>query len=176
MDTLEWKYGENPDLNLFDDQRSGALISECKRFRYKLWRIWDETKPRVLFIMLNPSTADHNTDDNTIRRCMNYAKSWGYGGIMVGNLYAFRATEPKDLFRDNHDINPTFNDPLIQEMIPQCEIMIYAWGAHGMKNSMGKKFIERNPNGYYLELTKKGIPKHPLYLLGDLIPKKYSDI
>ena len=74
-----------------------AIISQDDKYRYQLSRIWEEEKPKVLFIMLNPSTADADVDDPTIRRVVNFAKSWGYGGVFVGNLYAFRSTDPKGL-------------------------------------------------------------------------------
>src|SRR3546814_16904510 len=64
-----------------------------------LWRIWDDTKPQCMFIMLNPSTADADLDDPTIRRCIGFAKSWGYGGLQVCNLFAYRSTEPRELLK-----------------------------------------------------------------------------
>lgn len=81
-----------------------AIISECGKYRYSLSRIWDENKANVLFIMLNPSTADGDVDDPTIRRCIGFAKSWGYGGIYVGNLFAYRATDPKELLKVENPI------------------------------------------------------------------------
>ena len=76
-------------FNFFDESTlNGAIISDCGKYRYQLWRKWDPSLPVVLFIMLNPSQADASEDDPTIRRCINYAKSWGYGGIYVGNLFA----------------------------------------------------------------------------------------
>ena len=76
---------------------SKANISDCGKYRYELHREWDKDKKKVLFIMLNPSTADHVEDDLTTRRCIKYAERWGYGGIMIGNIYPFRAKRPKDL-------------------------------------------------------------------------------
>ena len=78
---------------------SGAAFSPCGRYRYKLWRVWDPARPLgcVMFLMLNPSTATDNEDDPTIRRCIGYARSWGYGGLYVGNLFAYRATDPRRL-------------------------------------------------------------------------------
>ena len=70
--------------------RRNAELSACGKYRYRLSRIWDDKKPLVLFIMLNPSTADAEQDDPTIRRCIAFAKNWGYGGFMAGNLFAFR--------------------------------------------------------------------------------------
>ena len=74
-----------------------ATISRCEKYRYKLTRTWDEKKGKVLFIMLNPSTANHIENDLTTIRCINFAEKWGYGGIMIGNIYPFRAKRPKDL-------------------------------------------------------------------------------
>lgn len=77
--------------------RSGANFSRCRRFRYALWREWDATLPAVMLIGLNPSTADANHNDPTIRRCIGFARDWGFGGVRVLNLFAFRATYPDDL-------------------------------------------------------------------------------
>ena len=74
-----------------------AIISDCGQYRYELHREWDKKKKKVLFIMLNPSTADGLNNDLTTIRCINFAKKWGYGGIMIGNIYPFRAKRPKDL-------------------------------------------------------------------------------
>ena len=76
-----------------------AIISKCGKYRYSLVREWNKNKGKVLFIMLNPSTADDKEDDNTIIRCINFAKDWGYGGLMVGNHFAYRTTYPKELFK-----------------------------------------------------------------------------
>ena len=75
--------------------QSGADFSECGRYRYKLWRTWDDIRPVVMFIMLNPSTADATADDPTIRRCIGFARAWGYGGVRVGNLFAWRTPYPQ---------------------------------------------------------------------------------
>ena len=164
--------------SLFNDNASGAVISDCGQYRYQLWRTWDESKPKVLFIMLNPSTADHNTDDRTIRRCIGFAKSWGYGGIMVGNLYAYRATKPKKLFkhiveRKHQCTSDPDNAENIVEMLLKCNKMVYAWGTNGNKYFRGREFVSTLPDGYFIELSKDGTPKHPLYLKGDLKLEKY---
>lgn len=91
--------------------KKGAIISDCQQYRYALWRIWDETKPFVMFIMLNPSKADAETDDNTVRRCIGFAKSWGYGGIYICNLFAYRSTDPKVLLK----VDNPFGDQNIQQ-------------------------------------------------------------
>ena len=146
-----------------------ALISQDNKYRYQLSRIWDEEKPMVLFIMLNPSTADADVDDPTIRRVVNFAKSWGYGGIYVGNLYAFRSSDPKTL-RDVDDPIGEDNIQHIQFLIGLTERVIYAWGNNKKEPEWLRDLVERP---YCIDISKKGIPKHPLYLKKDLEPKLY---
>lgn len=78
--------------------KKDAILSQDRKYRYVLSRIWDESKPMVVIIGLNPSTADEKDDDNTITKCINFAKQWGYGGLYMLNLFAFRATSPSDMF------------------------------------------------------------------------------
>ena len=77
--------------------KSGAVFSDCRKYRYALWRIWDENKPLVMIIGLNPSTADEISNDPTITRCKSFARACGYGGVLVANLFGFRATSPNEL-------------------------------------------------------------------------------
>jgi len=152
-----------------------ALISDCGTYRYKLSRIWDNSKTMVLFIMLNPSTADANDDDPTIRRCIGFAKSWGFGGIMVGNMFPFRATNPKELKKNQDKVYDSEvhrkNIEHIQNMKFQCEITVSAWG----NPPINKLSIGINEGELFcLDLTASGNPKHPLYLKKDLRPKKYT--
>lgn len=149
-----------------------AEISKCGKYRYQLSRIWDESKPIVLFIMLNPSTADANEDDPTIRRCIGFAKSWGYGGLMVGNLFGLRATNPKELLGYNlcKDFEPSHPDYInrksVAYMASICDKIILAYGNPPIDNWEKPTF----ENMFHLGLTKSGNPKHPLYLKKDLIP------
>lgn len=150
----------------------GAYISEDLQHRYRLWRIWDKDKPSVMFIMLNPSTADHKDDDPTIRRCINYAKAWGYGSLYVGNLYSFRTSSPKEL-RSSDNYHMTIkNFQHLKEMAQECEEVICAWG-----NDQGRpiyifgRFPARKLR--YLKLSQKGIPMHPLYLKKELTPQEF---
>lgn len=96
-----------------------AILSEDRKYRYILSRTWDETKPTVLFIGLNPSTADENEDDPTIRRCIIFAKSWGYGGLIMANLFAFRTTNPQGLYSEKNPVGSE-ND----YYIPICKIKL----------------------------------------------------
>lgn len=145
-----------------------ALISKCGKYRYKLSRIWDRSKPFVLFIMHNPSTADADNDDPTIRRCIAFAKSWGYGGIMVGNISPYRATDPKELRgKIAEELFPMENIDLIYEMKELCQLHVFAYGnpipefKHNLLN-LG--------DWHCIKLSKNGNPCHPLYLKGDLKP------
>lgn len=144
-----------------------AVISEDGKHRYKLSREWDASLPKVLFIMLNPSTADAENDDPTIRRCIGFAKAWGYGGIWVGNLFSYRTAYPKEL--KGHDVYTSENLKHIYDMKNQSDKIICAWG-----NSRGlPAYICNRFDGiYYLELSKNRTPKHPLYLKGSLLPQK----
>ena len=157
-----------------------ALISDCGKYRYELHREWDKKKGKVLFIMLNPSTADGLNNDLTTIRCMNFAKKWGYGGIMIGNIYPFRAKRPKDLKKWlNEGSDHAFwksgydNRNHVQDMMGQCHLTICAWGC----NHPGvPEILEHTSDLFYLELCKDDItPKHPLGNLSkDAIPTSYN--
>ena len=155
-----------------------AIISDCGKYRYELHREWDKKKGKVLFIMLNPSTACGVSDDLTTIRCINFAKKWEYGGIMIGNIYPFRAKKPKDLREwinnDSVDLKLySSNVYHVQDMMNQCDLTVCAWGG----NHPGvPEMLEYTSDLHYLELCKDGItPKHPLGNLSkDLVPKQYK--
>ena len=109
-----------------------AILSPCGRYRYSLTRSWGEGS-RVLFVMLNPSTADAAVDDPTIRRCIGFARSWGHGSLEVVNLWAFRATEPSELraaLKRGEDAIGPFNDHFIARAAERAQLIVAAWGAH----------------------------------------------
>ena len=159
---------------------ANAIISDCGKYRYELHRTWDEKKNKVLFIMLNPSTACGVTDDLTTIRCMNFAKKWGYGGIMIGNIYPFRAKRPKDLKKwtkkGGDRIREVYYDNInhVMGMSDEANLVVCAWGG----NHPGIPYwIEKNiGNLFYLELCKDNItPKHPLGNISkDEIPTSYN--
>lgn len=174
----------------------GAILSACGTYRYRLWREWrgtpdakwrmwtdDSGKPVVdgaghqlgepytcVFVMLNPSTADSGVDDPTIRRCVNFAKAWGYERMEVVNLFAYRATDPRALLRLNHDDDPVGPENLRHIRCladdPTTHLIVCAWGAHG--SHIGQADTVRgwmSDSGlYHLGLTKDGHPRHPLYV------------
>lgn len=152
---------------------SGAIISDCGRYRYQLWRIWDDSKPKVLFLMHNPSTADEKDDDRTVGRCIGFAKQWGYGGIYIGNLYAYRAKKPEALLKlSPAEVNPPEATFHINAMVNKCRLHVLAHGNPIFK-AQALTYPE-NTQWHYLHLTKAGNPGHPLYLKGELIPIKIA--
>ena len=141
-----------------------AVISDCKKYRYSLFRKWEEG-PTVLFVMLNPSTADANIDDPTIRRCIQFAKDNGFGSLYVGNLYAYRATNPKEIMKLGFmDATGEDNEKHLNQMLSVCEKVIVAWGSHGAKGTFQMNQTLRGKDLWCLGKNKSGSPKHPLYL------------
>lgn len=153
--------------------KKSAIISECGKYRYRLERTWDPEAPKLGFIMLNPSTADANEDDPTIRRCIGYAKSLSYGGIIVCNLFAYRATNPKDLLSAENPEGPN-NFEHVYQMSQDAHIIILGWGNGGLVKKLKRPgYVELLANIYALKENKDGTPTHPLFLKGDLIPELY---
>ena len=148
---------------------SDAFFSKDRKHRYALWRVWNNKLPKVLFIGLNPSTADEVKDDPTIRRCINYAKDWGYGGYIMGNIFAYRSTDPKNLKITNNPIGIDNNSWLIK-LHSEASLTIGAWGNHGKYLDRGREVINLIDDLYCLKVTKEGHPSHPLYLPGNLKP------
>lgn len=155
-----------------------AVLSDDRLFRYELTRQWDKELPWVNFIGLNPSTADETKDDPTIRRCVDFGKRWRFGGLRMTNLFAFRATLPKDMLRVQNPIGEqgkflsvtgieftNRNDFWLWTAMKSSGLTVAAWGKDGnhlyrgakvkMMLGSGLKCLGRNGNG---------TPKHPLYL------------
>jgi hypothetical protein len=146
-----------------------AIVSDNQLYRYQLSRIWDSSLPMVMFICLNPSTADHNNDDPTILKCIKYAQDWGYGGLLMGNLFAYRATEPLDMKRADDPIGP-LNNHHLKLMSQQVDKIVCGWGNHGVYQDRDEKVKSMFDNLYALKINKTGSPAHPLYLKKSLIP------
>lgn len=167
-----------------------ATLSEDGLYRYSLRRTWDHDLPPVLFIGLNPSTADAENDDPTIRRCIRFARDWGYGGLLMGNLFAYRATNPKDLPNLHSDtrLSPvgeykakgqwaydreSVNDKWLKHMGAEAGIIIAAWGATPMPLGWGNRAYQVHAelgHVHALGFTKDGHPRHPLYVKADTRP------
>jgi hypothetical protein len=150
-----------------------AILSPCRAYRYALERRWG-SGPFVLFVGLNPSTADESEDDNTIRRCIGFAKGWGYGGLLMGNLYAYRATQPRDLAKAADPVGPD-NDTWLTTMSCRSGLIIAAWGADKMVLAREQHALEALGDGVCcLRKTKAGHPEHPLYLPKTLRPVPFG--
>ncbi|MGH2543551.1 MAG: DUF1643 domain-containing protein, partial [Ardenticatenaceae bacterium] len=151
----------------------GAIFSPCRRYRYALWRVWDVARPLALFVCLNPSTADGQMDDPTVRRCVGFARTWGYGGVSVANLFAFRAIHPADLKVSPDPVGPD-NDAWLTALAGRADIVVAAWGNHGTFMNRSRTVFALISNPQCLALTRQGQPAHPLYLKKTLIPAPLS--
>lgn len=152
----------------------GANISPDGNYRYSLFREWDKGKGSVGFIGLNPSTADADLDDPTIRRCVGFARAWGYGSLYMLNLFAFRATLPSTMLKAIYPVGPD-NDAVLRAASRRVDLVVAAWGnlgAHrGRDDEVRAMFKGRL---HYLRLTTLGHPAHPLYLPASLTPQLWS--
>lgn len=142
---------------------AGAILSDCGRYRYALWRRWEPRRPDLLVVGLNPSTADATQDDPTIRRCVGFARQWGYGGLLVANLFAYRTPHPRQLKQAAEPIGPQ-NDQWIGQLASRAALVLVAWGNHGSYLGRDRAVLARLPDPHCLTVTRQGQPGHPLYL------------
>lgn len=154
---------------------STAVFSPCRRYRYSLFRQWSMAHGGfAAFIGLNPSTADETNDDPTIRRCVGFAKAWGFDALVMLNLFAFRATDPDEMRRADDPVGPE-NDEWIAKSVNGAGIIVAAWGTHGAFRPARVKAVRALvPTLYHLGLSKDGHPKHPLYLKASTVPKEWK--
>ena len=156
---------------------SGAKFSACRRWRYLLWRCWDASRPAANFLMLNPSTADEVKLDPSCTRARVYAERWGYGALVVTNLFGWRATDPQDMKRAKDPVGRG-NDAAILRAARESAIVVCAWGNHGAHLGRSAKVLRLLVEGgidlHFLKRNGDGEPAHPLYLPGDLRPAGWS--
>lgn len=150
-----------------------CIFSPDRKYRYTLWREWEPNKPFCMFIGLNPSVADEKINDNTVRRCINYSKQWGYGSLCMTNIFAWRETKAELMLLEKEPIGEE-NDKFLLQCAEKAGIIIAAWGNHGKHLNRGDKIKQMIPNLYCLKITNEGNPWHPLYLRADLKPIKYE--
>ena len=164
----------NHSFDVRDDWTNGAAFSVCRTWRYALWRRWNTglSCDMVAFVGLNPSYADESINDPTIRRCINFAKDWGFEGIYMLNAYAFRATDPRNMKAASNPVGPK-NDQLLRYYSGKAITIVACWGAHCEPKRevvvcevIGKLVMS-------LGTTKNGRPKHPLYLRADTKPEPF---
>jgi len=154
-----------------------AILSEDGAYRYMLTRTWNSIRPADVWVMLNPSIADATIDDPTIRRCIGFSKGWGAGGITVVNLFALRATNPKELLKATDPIGPE-NDRYLRQAFDAARIaggrVVAGWGAHGMAERRAQQ-VRALTSGMIecVGVTGSGAPKHPLYVKGDTQPIRW---
>ena len=159
-----------------EDATGGATFGPRRRYRYRLWRTWDVATPRVLFVLLNPSTADERVNDPTIRRCIGFARRWGFGGVEIVNIFAYRTTDPAALRTVADPIGPR-NDYHIKAARRRASRCIAAWGNHGSyldRSSHVLRALDRLGDVECLCETKAGQPRHPLYVSGGKQPRLFS--
>lgn len=151
--------------NEYSGLQRSAFISPCGKYRYNLRRWWQSggNGREVCFVMLNPSTADGNVDDPTIRRCMNFTKQWGYSYLTVRNLFSLRATDPKELKKAEDPVGP-MGFTAVRRCV-SAHLVIAAWGANVPFHQ--DQFVlqaSRDVKWFCLGKTKAGYPRHPLYV------------
>ncbi len=161
-------------------EAASALFSPCGSYRYRLTRIENSALRSVLWVMLNPSTADATIDDPTIRRCRGFARSWGYGGIEVVNLFALRATDPTQLSRHPAPIGPDNDAHLLAAATGETVgLVVCAWGSHGRFAQRDKavlRLLQPRCSLHVLGWTAAGQPRHPLYIPGNVRPTYSSQL
>lgn len=160
-------------IGMLPDDFCAAEFSPCRTWRYVLRRRWAKGSS-VGFVLLNPSTADERSDDPTIRRCIAYAKSWGFSGMSLGNIFAFRATDPRIMRAAPDPIGPANDEALISIADEAHGVVICGWGRHGAFLDRGHHVVAMlraaGVSIKALRITAGGHPGHPLYLPAALTP------
>jgi hypothetical protein len=158
------------------DSCIGAVFSDCNRYRFELDEVWG-TRPLVMWLMMNPSVAGIEHSDPTLIKTGRFSRAWGYGGQLVGNVHAYRATDNRRLLEVEDPVGPE-NDATLLDMARRSDIVVLAYGLPpkplrpraaqvvGMLRLAGARLT-------YLRLSKDGTPAHPLYLPGNLTPQAY---
>lgn len=141
-----------------------AILSDDGKYRYKLERKWGPDASKMVgFIMLNPSIANDKKDDPTMKRVINFAKSWGFDGVIVCNLYAHISPHRKELKHVDDPLGPE-NERYVREIVATCSQIVYGWGNDGSEPQWLRELV---PSPYCIKMNKGGQPKHPLYIKGE---------
>ena len=156
---------------------AGARFSACRRWRTLLWRRWDGTAPVANFLMLNPSTADELRLDPSCTRARAYAERWGFGGLIVTNLFAWRATVPAGMKSAREPVGRG-NDAAILAAAREARLVVCAWGNHGAYLGRSARVVSLLRDAgirlHLLKMNARGEPAHPLYLRGSLPPRRWT--
>lgn len=159
-------------MELFSNDRSGAVFSKCGKYRFVLWRIWDPSLTSVMFIGLNPSTANQTDDDPTIRRVKAFARKWGHGGVFMLNLFTYVTAYPEELKKCENALVDA--DIYLQECGRRIGKVVFAWGSFPEAAERAQEVIKMFPDAYALVINKDGSPRHPLYVPGSTELIKYK--
>lgn len=153
-----------------------AVFSDDRLHRYALWRDFLFGDGNLLFVMLNPSTADETKNDPTVRRCIGFAETWGYRSLAVANIFAFRSTDPKKLSCAEDPIGPE-NDKWIVRLAGEADRIVLAWGADPVARERGLDVLRllSDHKLYALERTQHGAPRHPLYVRAATRPQLFAE-
>lgn len=150
-----------------------TVFSSCGRYRYVWFHRWADG-PTVMFIGLNPSQANGHRTDATVRRCIAYAKRWGYGALRIVNLFAWVDMDPEAMMREADPIGPD-NDRHLGIATAEAELVVAVWGVHGAHLGRDRAIKRAFRNRLHaLKVNQDGSPSHPLYLSGDLRPIPYA--
>lgn len=158
---------------LFETLSRSADISRDRVYRYTLWRRWSDGDRYVQFVCLNPSTADEETDDPTVRKCVKFAKTWGYDALCITNLFAYRATNPRVMMAAADPIG-FGNDRWLLKVAADASLIVAAWGLDGvhLHRSAAVRRLLRNFDLHYLRITRSE-PWHPLFLPDKTLPSRW---
>ena len=155
--------------------QKSAILSDCGAYRYELRRTWDKRRPILLWVGLNPSTADHINDDPTNRRIADFSQRWGYGGYVLANLFAYRSINPKALTEVADPVGPD-NDAHLAQLSKAARHTICAWGNHGKRLNRASAVLPLLDTPMALGITKQGQPLHPLYCPANRQPKSFCEL
>lgn len=159
-------------MPLHKDNTAGAVFSDDRKHRYILWREWDRRKPSIMFIGLNPSTANESEPDRTITRIIDFTKDWGYGGFYMVNIFTQVTEDPRKLDK----IKNCTPDELLMEFAKECDKIVFAWGNFKEARERSKAIIAMFPEAYCLVKNKNGSPRHPLYIKGTTQLIKFNEL
>jgi hypothetical protein len=155
--------------------QASAVLSSCGRYRYELRRVWDASRRAVLFVCLNPSTADAVAEDGTSRICIHYARSWGFGTLLLGNLFALRSRDPGMLKKTGDPVGPD-NDKYLGLLQSEASLVVCAWGDAGALRGRDRDVLRSIEKPHCLATLKSGRPGHPLYKSVSLCAVPYAPL
>jgi hypothetical protein len=154
------------------EEKKGAEFSYCRNYRYVLYRIWSQDLPKISFIGLNPSTANEQSDDPTIRRVRSFARNWGYGGFYMLNIFAWVTAYPEELLKCPDPVAE--NDKWLKKIGDLSKDVLFAWGSFKEAKQRASVVIPMFPEALCFLKNKDGSPVHPLYQPLNRIPIKYN--